>query len=57
MKEILDEIVRNETGNEFQLYEADNVKAREQFEWVLLRWWVSRWNVFDDLIIVLLVVG
>ena len=62
MKRILDDIVRREASNEFQLYGADNVKAREQVEWVLLRWGtpplvVSRRNVFDDLVIVLLIVG
>ena len=43
--------------NEFQVYGADNVKAREQVEWVLLRWGVARRNVFDDVVIVLLVVN
>ena len=38
-KELVDEIVRREAGNEFQLYRADNMKAREQVEWVLFRWW------------------
>ena len=37
-KELLDEIVRSEAGNEFQLYGVDNMKAQEQVEWVLLRW-------------------
>ena len=45
MKEIVDEIVRREAGNEFQLYGADNVKAREQVEWVLLRWGVKEERV------------
>ena len=30
---------------------VDNVKAREQVEWMLLRLGVSRRNVFDDLVI------
>ena len=45
MKELVDEIVRREAGNEFQLYGADNVKAREQVEWVLLRWGVKEERV------------
>ena len=35
------------------------MKAQEQVEWDLLKWWESRSsrNVFDDLAIVFLVVG
>ena len=51
-------LVQREAGNEFRLYGADNVKAREQVEWVLLRWGVLRRNLCDDLVILLLeVVG
>ena len=53
MKELVDEIVRRKAGNEFQLYGADKVKTQEQVEWVLLRWGVSRREVFDDLVSVL----
>ena len=57
MKEIVGEIVRREAGNEFQLYGTDNLKAREQVEWVLLKLGVSRRNMFDDIVIVLLIVS
>ena len=36
--ELVDEIVRREAGNEFQMYGADNVKVRDHVEYVLLRW-------------------
>ena len=36
------EIVQRKAGNEFQLYGSDNAIAREQVEWMLLRWRVSR---------------
>ena len=57
LKELVDEIVWRDVRIEFQLYGTNNVKAREQVEWVLLRSGVSRRNVFDNLISVLFVVG
>ena len=36
--ELVNEMIRWEPGNEFQLYGADQLKVREQVEWVLLRW-------------------
>ena len=45
MKGLVDEIVRREAGNEFRLYGDDNVKAREQVDWVLLRWGVNEERV------------
>ena len=49
---LVDEMVPREAGKGFQLYWANKVKAREQAEWVLLRE-----CVFEDLVIVLLVVN
>lgn len=58
-------MVRREVGNEFQLYGTDNVKAREQVEWsgvskllsIIEMLLLTRWNMFDDHVIMLLVVG
>ena len=49
---LVDEMVPMEAGEGFQLYWANKVKTREQAEWVLLRE-----CVFEDLVIVLLVVN
>ena len=49
---LVDEMVPWEAGEGFQLYWANKVKTREQAEWVLLRE-----CVFEDLVIVLLVVN
>ena len=40
-----------------QTLSAGQGEAREQVEWVLLKWGVSIRNMFDDLVIVLLVEG
>ena len=53
MKKLIDEMARMVEGNEFPLYGADKVKALEQVEWVLMRWGVSRRNVFDALVMVI----
>ena len=49
---LIDEMVPREAGKGFQLYGANKVKAQEHAEWVLLRE-----CVFEDLVIILLVVN